>query len=127
MLCLDVVPNTSPLTAQCYYLMMRFLQLRVEIGGFEPPTSCMPCKRSSQLSYIPMCWLPKKLRIFVDANINGLADFAKFILINKPEIIKLCLPLLGSKIRIEKRHARRPFYSGSYSFVPEKIFTFRRQ
>ncbi len=22
--------------------------------GFEPTTSCMPCKRSSQLSYIPV-------------------------------------------------------------------------
>jgi hypothetical protein len=26
----------------------------VEKMGFEPTTSCMPCKRSSQLSYIPM-------------------------------------------------------------------------
>ncbi len=26
----------------------------VEIRGLEPRTSCMPCKRSSQLSYIPM-------------------------------------------------------------------------
>ena len=26
----------------------------VELGGFEPPTSCMPCKRSSQLSYSPV-------------------------------------------------------------------------
>ncbi len=25
----------------------------VEIRGLEPRTSCMPCKRSSQLSYIP--------------------------------------------------------------------------
>jgi hypothetical protein len=25
----------------------------VEIIGFEPMTSCMPCKRSSQLSYTP--------------------------------------------------------------------------
>ena len=27
--------------------------LKVEIMGFEPMTSCMPCKRSSQLSYTP--------------------------------------------------------------------------
>ena len=26
----------------------------VESGGLEPPTSCMPCKRSSQLSYDPI-------------------------------------------------------------------------
>ena len=26
---------------------------KVEIIGVEPTTSCMPCKRSSQLSYIP--------------------------------------------------------------------------
>ena len=26
----------------------------VEIIGFEPMTSCMPCKRSSQLSYTPI-------------------------------------------------------------------------
>lgn len=26
----------------------------VEIQGLEPWTSCMPCKRSSQLSYIPL-------------------------------------------------------------------------
>ena len=26
----------------------------VEIEGFEPSTSCMPCMRSSQLSYIPV-------------------------------------------------------------------------
>ncbi len=25
----------------------------VEPGGFEPPTSCMPCTRSNQLSYDP--------------------------------------------------------------------------
>ncbi len=25
----------------------------VEVRGFEPLTSCMPCKRSSQLSYTP--------------------------------------------------------------------------
>ncbi len=28
----------------------------VEKMGFEPTTSCMPCKRSSQLSYIPSLW-----------------------------------------------------------------------
>ena len=28
---------------------------KVEIIGFEPMTSCMPCKRSSQLSYTPFC------------------------------------------------------------------------
>ena len=28
---------------------------KVEIIGFEPMTSCMPCKRSSQLSYTPNC------------------------------------------------------------------------
>ena len=28
--------------------------LGVEIGGFEPPTSCMRSKRSSQLSYTPV-------------------------------------------------------------------------
>ena len=27
----------------------------VEKIGLEPTTSCMPCKRSSQLSYIPVC------------------------------------------------------------------------
>jgi hypothetical protein len=27
----------------------------VEKIGLEPTTSCMPCKRSSQLSYIPEC------------------------------------------------------------------------
>ncbi len=26
----------------------------VEVVGFEPMTSCMPCKRSSQLSYTPV-------------------------------------------------------------------------
>jgi hypothetical protein len=26
----------------------------VEKMGLEPTTSCMPCKRSSQLSYIPI-------------------------------------------------------------------------
>lgn len=26
----------------------------VEIVGVEPTTSCMPCKRSSQLSYTPI-------------------------------------------------------------------------
>ena len=31
----------------------RWLSLWVEIMGFEPMTSCMPCKRSSQLSYTP--------------------------------------------------------------------------
>jgi hypothetical protein len=30
------------------------LILVVEIIGFEPMTSCMPCKRSSQLSYTPI-------------------------------------------------------------------------
>ena len=25
----------------------------VEVVGFEPRTSCMPCKRSNQLSYTP--------------------------------------------------------------------------
>ena len=29
-------------------------RLLVEIRGFEPRTSCMPCKRSSQLSYTPI-------------------------------------------------------------------------
>ena len=28
--------------------------LVVELRGFEPRTSCMPCKRSSQLSYSPI-------------------------------------------------------------------------
>ena len=29
-------------------------EIVVEIIGFEPMTSCMPCKRSSQLSYTPI-------------------------------------------------------------------------
>jgi hypothetical protein len=33
----------------------RFGIQKVEIIGFEPMTSCMPCKRSSQLSYTPKC------------------------------------------------------------------------
>ena len=32
----------------------RFGIEKVEIIGFEPMTSCMPCKRSSQLSYTPI-------------------------------------------------------------------------
>ena len=28
-------------------------KLAVELMGLEPTTSCMPCKRSSQLSYSP--------------------------------------------------------------------------
>ncbi len=35
----------------CKYRAFHFL---VEIIGVEPMTSCMPCKRSSQLSYTPM-------------------------------------------------------------------------
>ncbi len=31
----------------------------VEIIGFEPMTSCMPCKRSSQLSYTPEALISK--------------------------------------------------------------------
>lgn len=31
-----------------------FLESSVEKMGVEPTTSCMPCKRSSQLSYIPV-------------------------------------------------------------------------
>jgi hypothetical protein len=30
-----------------------FLDNLVEVDGVEPTTSCMPCKRSSQLSYTP--------------------------------------------------------------------------
>ncbi len=33
----------------------------VELGRLELPTSCMPCKRSSQLSYSPMIKLTFKL------------------------------------------------------------------
>ena len=50
----------------------------VEKMGLEPTTSCMPCKRSSQLSYIPIIygflflavqrnksyWLKERLHIF---------------------------------------------------------------
>ena len=32
-------------------------QWLVELTGLEPVTSCMPCKRSSKLSYSP--WLPR--------------------------------------------------------------------
>ncbi len=32
-------------------------EMVVEIIGFEPMTSCMPCKRSSQLSYTPFAWV----------------------------------------------------------------------
>ena len=34
-------------------IINRFGIQKVEIIGFEPMTSCMPCKRSSQLSYTP--------------------------------------------------------------------------
>src|SRR3954465_4071754 len=29
-------------------------RVRVELGGLEPPTPCMPCRCSSQLSYSPI-------------------------------------------------------------------------
>ncbi len=40
----------------------------VEKMGLEPTTSCMPCKRSSQLSYIPVRWC---------ANIRGNPKYQK--------------------------------------------------
>ena len=40
----------------------RTVRFFVEIRGFEPRTSCMPCKRSSQLSYTPSTrWFPTSL------------------------------------------------------------------
>ena len=40
----------------------RTVRFVVEIRGFEPRTSCMPCKRSSQLSYTPSTrWFPPSL------------------------------------------------------------------
>lgn len=38
----------------CKTLIIKHLQpFEVEVRGFEPLASCMPCKRSSQLSYTP--------------------------------------------------------------------------
>ncbi len=38
----------------------------VEIIGFEPMTSCMPCKRSSQLSYTPILEEEANIRRMVE-------------------------------------------------------------
>jgi hypothetical protein len=40
-------------------------RMLVEMGGLEPPTSCMPCKRSGQLSYIPM---PDRLYVIANGS-----------------------------------------------------------
>ncbi len=47
----------------------------VELRGVEPLTSCMPCKRSSQLSYSPTVW--KKEQDF-DGRCKRLSDGAAY-------------------------------------------------
>ena len=44
--------------------------IEVEDIGVEPTTSCMPCKRSSQLSYTPLNGEKTGLRFFRGANIK---------------------------------------------------------
>lgn len=52
--------------------------------GFEPPASCTPCKRSTRLNYVPLCfiiisWLSaRNLRLLVLLSKLGLTAFAKF-------------------------------------------------
>ena len=46
--------NVLVRTKKSYDCGRNSLIMRVEKMGFEPTTSCMPCKRSSQLSYIPL-------------------------------------------------------------------------
>ena len=69
--------------------------LLVEIRGFEPRTSCMPCKRSSQLSYTPIecsaCLQPLLKRT---AKIGGL--FASFQEVCKQSLLRQCLQLRTS-------------------------------
>ena len=59
-------------------LIINQIEKVVEVDGFEPTTSCMPCKRSSQLSYTPIS-ATEEAPVFVGANINGFSHFAKFM------------------------------------------------
>ncbi len=50
----------------------------VEVRGVEPLTSCMPCKRSSQLSYTPDCFLAKRNYNNLQNKTKKSANFAHY-------------------------------------------------
>ena len=51
-------------------LLPQFYFLTVEIVGIEPTTSCMPCKRSSQLSYTPKIKIQRYMLVNAGSNIE---------------------------------------------------------
>jgi hypothetical protein len=57
--------------------------------GVEPTTSCMPCKRSSQLSYIPMIVAANILQLNSNFQITDYKSLKKYFLL---PLILLFLP-----------------------------------
>ncbi len=49
-----VVLSGGPVLSAACRLAGQHCCQKVELMGLEPTTSCMPCKRSSQLSYSPV-------------------------------------------------------------------------
>jgi hypothetical protein len=56
-----VVVNKTKTTGTALVVLADYFL--VELQGFEPWTSCMPCKRSSQLSYSPVIYKRKHYQI----------------------------------------------------------------